>query len=36
MGIEALQSGEIDVKALQDYHEAITHETKIVKAVGAS
>ena len=36
MGIEALQSGEIDVKALQDYHEAIIHDSNIVKAAGAS
>jgi len=36
MGIEALQSGEIEVKPLQDYHKAIIHDSKLVKPAGAS
>ncbi len=32
MGIEALQHGEIDVKALQDYHEGIIHEASAAQS----
>ncbi len=32
MGIEALQHGEIDVKALQDYHAAIIHEASAAQS----